>query len=186
MESQCRVVEPELTQNTNGTKKLTFKLYKRFKDNITGETVENPFYDWLVNERKVKLNYDGVWYDFIVKNISENSSTYLYTYQLEDALTQELAKNGFNVELNDTLMNNSGTAQDLASNVLKETDWEVESDTFIERIEESLVWLTVTAEGGLPAQKITDANMISTGVTLKKGSNILAFYSSCANKPYRF
>ena len=74
MESQSRVIEPELTRNTNGTKKLTFKLYKRYKDNITGETVENPFYDWLVNERKVKLNLDGEWHDLIVKNISENSS----------------------------------------------------------------------------------------------------------------
>lgn len=186
MESQCRAIEPNLTRNTNGTKKLTFKLYKRYKDNITGELVENPFYDWLVNERKVKLKYDGKWYDFVVKNIQENSSNYLYTYQLEDALAQELSKNGFNVELNDELMNNSGTAKELADKVLEETDWDVESEPFIERIEESLVWLTVRSGHSLKAQKIVDKGMTTGEVELGAGTNILAFYSSCANTPYRF
>ena len=195
METQSRVIEPEFTRNTNGTKKLTFKLYKRYKDNITGETVENPFYDWLVNERKVKLNLDGEWHDFIVKNISENSSNYLYTYQLEDALTQELSKNGFNVELNDTLMNNSGTANELAGIVLEETDWKISdnSEAFVEVIEEALVWLTVKEE--FKATQVFDQQKdnLKYGVgrneeevTIPVGTNILAFYSSCVNKPYRF
>jgi hypothetical protein len=61
-------------------------MYKHYVDNMTGEKVENPFCDWLVSERKVKLEYDGKWYDFIIKDINENSSNYLYTYSLEDAL----------------------------------------------------------------------------------------------------
>jgi hypothetical protein len=84
--SPNRVIEPILSRNVNGTKKFTFKMYKRYTDTITGEEVENPFSEWLINERKVKLQYKGKWYDFIVKNINENSSDYLYTYQLEDAL----------------------------------------------------------------------------------------------------
>jgi hypothetical protein len=83
---QGRALEPTLTRNVNGTKKLSFKMYKHFVDNTTGEKVDNPFSDLLISERKIKLKYDDIWYDFIVKDISENSSNYLYTYQLEDAL----------------------------------------------------------------------------------------------------
>jgi hypothetical protein len=55
----------------------------------------------------------------------------LYKYDLEDALVQELSKNGFNVTLDAQLMNNSGTAQELAERVLEDTDWFVQSDAFV-------------------------------------------------------
>jgi hypothetical protein len=55
-------------------------MYKKYIDQVTGQKVTNPFVDWLVNERKVKLFYDNEWYDFIVKNISETSTDYLYVY----------------------------------------------------------------------------------------------------------
>jgi hypothetical protein len=139
---QGRAIEPVLTRNVNGTKSLTFKMYKYFIDNETGIRVENPFIGWLVNERKVKLKYGTYidaqgqtqdrWYDFIIKNIDENSADYLYTYQLEDALVQELSKNGFGITLNEQLMNNAGTAKELAEYVLEETDWKVESEAFVE------------------------------------------------------
>jgi hypothetical protein len=54
-------------------------------DNYTGEEVENPFSELLIPERKVKLKYgtyveNGVekprWYDFIIKNITENTTNY--------------------------------------------------------------------------------------------------------------
>jgi hypothetical protein len=106
-------------------------MYKRFVDNVTGETITNPFSDWLVNERKIKLFYDEKWYDFIIKNITETSTNFLYSYQLEDALVQELSKNGFNVTLDAALMNNIGNAEHLAKFVLKETDWDVVSETFV-------------------------------------------------------
>jgi hypothetical protein len=83
---QGRALEPTLTRNVNGVKKLSFKMYKHFIDNVTGEKVTNKFSDWLISERKVKLFYEEKWFDFIIKDINENSSNYLYTYSLEDAL----------------------------------------------------------------------------------------------------
>jgi hypothetical protein len=59
---QGRALEPNLTRNVNGVKKLSFKMYKYFIDNETGEKVENEFIDWLVSERKVKLKY-GTYID---------------------------------------------------------------------------------------------------------------------------
>jgi hypothetical protein len=96
-----------------------------------------------MSERKVKLHYKGKWYDFIVKNIVENSSNYLYTYQLEDALVLELSKNGFGVTLDTKLMNNMGTAKELAEYVLAETDWNVKAETFVEQVEDNLVYVTM-------------------------------------------
>jgi hypothetical protein len=81
-----RAIEPNLTRNVNGTKKLTFKMYKKYVDTQSGEKVDNPFCQLLVNERKVKLKYKKKWYDFVVKNITESSSGKTCTYQLEDAL----------------------------------------------------------------------------------------------------
>jgi hypothetical protein len=90
MTSPNRALEPTLTRNVNGQKTLTFKTYKRYIDTISGEEVVNPFVGWLANEAKVKLKYGSgnevEWFDFIVKNTNENSSNYLYTYSLEEAL----------------------------------------------------------------------------------------------------
>jgi hypothetical protein len=44
-------------------------------------------------------------------------------------LVQELSKNGFNIALDEKLKNNIGTANELASEVLKETDWQVHEDS---------------------------------------------------------
>lgn len=196
MQSQSRVIEPELTQNVNGTKKFSFKLYKRYKDNITGELIENPFYNWLANERKVKLNYDGTWYDFVIKNISEPSSNYLYTYQLEDANVQELSKNGFNFIFDAELENNLGTSQELAEKLLEDTDWTVDKycDVPVQTIDEALVYLKVTKTDGVVATQIIDqseenqkAGIKDNGtITIPKDAVILATYSSCTGRPHRF
>jgi hypothetical protein len=155
--------------------------------------VHNPYYDLLINERKVKLKYDGKWYDFVVKNIQENSSTHLCTYQLEDALVQELSKNGFSLEFNDELMNNNGTVKELAESVLSETGWGVKSEAFVETVEENIVYLKVLQN--FNAKRIQDQNseklqkgvsVYEKAVKIPAGSLILAFYSSCTNKPYRF
>jgi hypothetical protein len=69
MESQSRVIEPNFTRNVNGQKKLSFKMYTKYIDTITGEKVDNPFAGLLISERKIKLKYEGKWHDFIIKNV---------------------------------------------------------------------------------------------------------------------
>ena len=191
MTSPCRAIEPSLTRNVNGTKKFTFKMYKYCRDEITGEKILNPFSEWLVNERKVKLKRGDTTYDFLIKNIQETSANYLYTYQLEDANITELSKNGYNVVLDTQAENNLGTLQKLAEFTLTDTDWEVESEKFVEKIEEGLVYLKVNT--AFSAKQIKDQgtdynNGISVlkTTTIPKDSYILGFYSCCVNKPYRF
>jgi hypothetical protein len=85
-------------------------MYKKYVDQISGEIVENPFSQYLVNERKIKLHYKEKEYDFIIKSIQEDSKNYLFTYTMEEALVQELSKNGFNITLSSAKKNNTGTA----------------------------------------------------------------------------
>ena len=190
--SPNRAINPILTRNINGTKKFSFSMYKRYIDTITGEETENPFVDWLVNERRVRLEYDGKTYDFIIKDISENSSNYLYTYQLEDLYVQELSKNGFNVTLDANSMKNVGTAGELASLVLQDTDWTVDSSALVDRVEEDLVYVKIPS--GTLVYRIADQEGDSTdGISVSDSATqlteewkVLAFYSSCTSKPHRF
>lgn len=198
MTAQNRAIKPNLSRNVNGVKKLSFSMYKRFIDNITGEWVENPFSEWLVNERKVKLKYGKTpegsdrWYDFIIKDVSENSTDYLFTYQLEDALVQELSKNGFGVVLDEKIRDesgrsNMGTTKELAEKVLAETDWAVDSEVFVQTVEEALVYIKIPANTSV--KRIIDPRNSTTGITPQEtsiGGEALAFYSCCKNKPYRF
>ena len=198
---QGRAIEPNLVRNVNGTKKFSFKMYKHFIDTTTGEKVDNPFIEWLISERKVKLKYekdeDGndIWYDFIIKDVVENSSNYLYTYQLEDALVQELSKNGFGVTLDEQLRNNMGNVEYLATETLKETDWFVDSEVFVERVDEALVYVQLpeSLSNGSKVYKLLDDgdDFLEVGLNTEEdgsvlGKTVLAFYSSCRNKPHRF
>lgn len=198
MMAQCRAIEPNLVRNVNGTKKFSFKMYKQYIDTITGEKVSNPFSDWLISERKVKLYYEDKWFDFIIKDVVESSSNYLYTYQLEDALVQELSKNGFGVTLDAQLMNNMGTAGGLGAKVLEETDWTVQSEVFVQKVEEALVYISIPYSDAVKYKKIIDQTDLSAGITTEEvvftqpidtdatKFTVLAFYSSCTEQPYRF
>ena len=192
MIAQCRALEPTLTQNVNGVKKFTFKMYRYYIDTVTGEKVENPFMIYLKSERKIKLKYDNTWYDFIIKDISENSSNYLYTYSLEDALVQELSKNGFGVTLDDKTNDNIGDARTLAESVLSDTDWTVESEALVERVEEKLVYTTIpagTTITPLSDQPLTNLNVgviPQQTITLSSDITVLAFYSCCTSRPHLF
>jgi hypothetical protein len=191
METQSRAIKPILSRNVNGVKTLSFKLYKKYIDNVTGEKVDNIYAPYLINERKVKLKYKDKWYDFIIKNIIENTKDYLYTYELEDANVQELSKNGFNVTLDPK--RNTGTINELAATVLDEVDWELgDSEVFVEKVEEALIYIKIPA--GFKAAHLLDQDKedLSKGVsegelkTFENDTVALAFYSSCTNQPYRF
>ena len=194
MTSQSKLIEPNFNRNVNGQKKLSFKMYKQYIDNITGLKVINPFSKFLSNETKVKLYYENRWYDFYIKNIVENSSTYLYTYQLEDSLVQELSKNGYGVTFDAELMNNLGTADQLAAAALKDSGWGVSgSETLVEKVEENLVYIKLNKKftaTRLRDQKNSNLSVgiipYETKVEFNEGTIILGFYSACTNKPHRF
>lgn len=194
MDAQCHAFEPKLTRKTNGEVSFSFKLYYQYIDNITGEKVHNPFVDYITNESKVKLHYNNEWFDLLVKNISEESSNCTYLYTLQDQNVIELSKNGFNLTLDSSLMNNMGTIDELGERILKDTDWIISTDSekIVQTEDEALVPCLVTG-GGLTAFQIDDSDLPKKGaikgkeVTIPNNAIIYVFYSSCSGAdPYRF
>jgi hypothetical protein len=126
MTSQYRVLEPKLKTNINGTNELTFKMHRRYRDSITGQETLNPFVDLVVNETKLKLKYGDKWYDFLVKNVSQDSNNATYSFSASDLHITELSKNGYGLVMDTSLMNNSGTVTELGEFILKDTEWKLD------------------------------------------------------------
>jgi len=120
-----KVYEPIFNKKSNGERTLTFSLKYKYFDPYIGEEVVNPFASLLINERKVKLHYDNNWYEFIIKDHTESSDGYEWTYTCTDAFVLELSKIGYNITFDTELNNNQGTALELTKETIKNTDWRV-------------------------------------------------------------
>lgn len=175
MTSNTRAIEPKLINNVNGTNTFSFKMYYYYTDQITGEQIQNPFTALLFNERKVKVFWKDVWYDFLIKRIEEDSAGKSAVYTCEDVFITELSKNGYNLEFSSDLQNNTDTAANLVSRVLEETDWSydsVGSEKLLQETEEPVYEVTL-----LSALGSVDAVVGSDVVTIPSGEKILLFNS---------
>ena len=194
MDTPIRAVQGKLVSNVNGSNTLTFNMYSKYYDEEAEEFYDNPFLKLLVNERKVKLRYgapgskDCKWYDFIIKDVKENSETKTFSYTCKDLFINELSKSGFNIQLDPKLENNMGNITTLAEYILDESDWRLGKDNAVisQTKEEPLYAIklnqTIVAkdmEGKKPDVVIPPQNQ-------KKEDNIIyAFYNIIANKePY--
>ena len=168
-------------KDKNGEKTLSFKIKNKYYDANTGQIEENPFAPYLINERKVKLFYDYEWYDFIIKEVEETTEEYTWSYVAYDAFILELSKNGYGVEFSSELNNNLGTALELASKALEDTDWEViDVDTAAPKVNEPVFQGTILTD-------ITVKNMDNDeDVSFEAGTSILIFYNYITNKNGKF
>lgn len=124
MEMQARALSPNLVEDVNGTHTFTFEMKVSYINSLTGEIESNPFIKYLFNERKIKVNWQNKWYDFIIKKCSEDSSNKSVTYTCTDLFINELSKNGYSLEFDNQLQNNIGTAAELAEQVLQGSSWQ--------------------------------------------------------------
>jgi hypothetical protein len=99
------------------------------------------------------------------------------------------------VTLDEQLRNNMGNVEHLAIETLKETDWTVESEVFVERVDEALVYVQLprSLSNGSKVYKLLDDgdDFLEVGLKTEEdgsvlGKTVLVFYSSCRNKPHRF
>lgn len=189
MTGRLRANNPVFTENVNGTHTLTFTLYSRYFDEDVGDFVDNPFLPYMVNERKIKLKYDEEWYDFVIKDIEENSEENSFTYTLTDSFINELSKNGFSIELDTELENNQGTIKELAEAILDGTDWKVgHVDLLVQTNDEALYAVTIpegTTIVGTDMSTLLDNNPTTIEITSKPDLTgvevkpiIYVFYSS--------
>lgn len=127
MEAQGRIVNPNLTTNVNAATTFTFTMYYQYEDWRTSEHTINPYWDFIVNERKLKLKYDGKWYDFVIKSIKEDSDKKSIDVTAKDLAVVELSKTGFNIEFDEQLGNNLDNAGTLVGRIIEGTDWKYDS-----------------------------------------------------------
>ena len=71
MDSPNKAYDVRLREKVNGEIELTFSLLYKYFEEGKQDLVTNPFVNFLINERKIKLKTkdDNNWYDFIIKNI---------------------------------------------------------------------------------------------------------------------
>lgn len=181
MEYQGRAIEPKLTSNTNGTHTLSFNMYYKFIDNITGETVQNEYVSHLKNETQLYVNFDNEEYLFTIKEIKKDTKNNIITYSCEDSFITELSKNGYDIEFDQTINNNYGHITKLAEEALVGSDWVVDkenSDRLYETTEEPLI--RVTSNFAFYANLIESNGTIRKDEQITQGDKLLVFYSSCA------
>ena len=175
-----KIYNPVFHKKANGERTLEFSMKYKYFDPYSGnEGVINPFVALLTNERKVKLHYDNEWYEFIVKEHTESSEEYEWTYECTDAFVLELSKNGYNLTFDNELNNNQGTAAELAEKVLEGTDWQLgQPDLFKQLVEEPIYLAELNTDSGIEIINATgDGAEIPTAPC-----DIYLFYTYVKNK----
>ena len=190
MDAPVRAFNPKLVSNTNGSSTLTFSMFYKYYDMESGQLLDNPFIKLMVNERKVKLRHgelgasDCKWYDFVIKNIEENSENKTFNYTAKDLFINELSKSGFDIELDAKLENNQGTVWQLGETVLESSDWQidesVEKTVFKQTKEEPLYKIILTQD--ISATNMEDEN---DSIDVAAGQEIYGFYTPISEElPY--
>lgn len=155
-----RATALKLSRKLNGTNILTFQMPSKYFDSELGEYIHNEFCDYIFNERKLKLKYDKKWFEFYVKNITENKQfkSIIYQYQCEDAFIDELSRNGYGITFDTELYNNVEEIGIFTEQVLKDSIWEYDASKnwgdFTEYSEEKLFKIPVSMFDTLKGYKI--------------------------------
>lgn len=177
MDVPIRAVQPKFTSNVNGSHTLIFTIYSHYWDEDSKSLQWNPFMRYLTNERKVKLKYNNKWYDFIIKNISEDSATKAFTYTCKDLFINELSKSGFELVFDNELENNMGSINELAERILEGSDWQYKNENGLivrQYLEEPLYEAKVSK--AFSAEKMYGETDETSEVSI--GELIYIFYSS--------
>lgn len=179
MTSAARALEPKLVSNVNGTNTFSFRIYYRYKDEITGEENINPYLSYIINERKVKVLWKNKWYDLVIKKIEEDTQKRSVLCTCEDLFISELSKNGYELEFNSELQNNSGTAGELMEKVLDGSGWQpaAEQQSIIQYQEEPVY--EVRTQGSVTVTKQSPSGDTSATIPADK---LCLLYQSCIDE----
>lgn len=149
-----RATNVVLRREIKGTNTLTFDMPDRFFDSLTGEYVRNEYIDELFPERKLKLFYDGEWFEFFIKKVSEKKifKSYMKSFSCTDAFIDELSRNGYGIIFDEELYNNVEEAGTFTEEVLEDSIWEYHPEhnwgDFSEFKEEKLYRIPLSQFGG--------------------------------------
>lgn len=196
MTSPISIHEPVFTEKINGEINLNFYLNYNYYDEEDGVIKKNPFVNLLCNERKVKVgfkrdifNEDFEWFDFIIKDIVEDSESKKITYNATGLFINELSKTGFELIFDAELENGQGTAEELIERTLKGSDWQLgSSDILVEKNIEVLYPITLTRDLSASSEDSTIKpykiikTIDGTEIEIKEGKKIYVFYNVLSQK----
>lgn len=155
-----RATSLKLSRNINGTNCLTFQLPSKFFDSKIGEYVHNEFCDYLFNEKKLKLQYNGEWFEFYIKNVNENKQfkSIIYQYTCEDSFIDELSRNGYGITFDTELYNNVEEIGNFTNTILEDSIWHYDPSRnigdFTEYSEEKLFKIPISQFTQISGYKI--------------------------------
>lgn len=120
-----RATAIKLVRKINGTNTLTFQMPNKFFDSEVGDFIENPFFDQVFPERKLKLYYKKKWYEFYVKTVKDDKkhTSLMRTYTCSDSFIDELARNGYGITFDEELYNNVEEIGTFSEQILEDSIW---------------------------------------------------------------
>lgn len=148
-----RATNIKLEKTLKGTNNLTFQLPSKYFDSKLGKYVHNEFCDDLFNERKLKLKFNGEWFEFYIKNIQENKNfkSIVYDYTCQDAFIDELSRNGYGITFDTELYNNVEEIGTFTETILEDSIWSYDASKnigdFTEYSEEKLFKIPISYFG---------------------------------------
>lgn len=160
MDYPGRATKPNLKKELKGTNTLTFQMPSKYFDSELGEYVHNEFVDYLFNEQKLKLKYDGEWYEFYIKNIAENKQhkSIIYNYTCTDSFIDELSRNGYGITFDAELYNNVEELGTFTETILEDSIWHYDASKnigdFTEYSKEKLFKIPVNQFSKISGYKI--------------------------------
>lgn len=176
--------DPLLKREVSGEITLEFSIYGYYYEE--GEKVRNFLVPFLFNEAKIKLQYDGDWYDFIVKEMTESheSKGLIYRVRCEYLPMVELSKNGWNLSFSLEQENCIGTIDYFANIILDGTDWKYKEDANCNLTEYNLEYLYgINVPEGTILKGIKDCcNREVSNITLNEDTIVYTFFSDTQSK----
>ena len=125
-----RATNIKLKREIKGTNTLTFDMPVKYFDSHLGEYVKNEFIDDLYNEQKLKLNYNGRWYEFYIKSISEKKQfkSIVKSFTCQDSFIDELSRTGYEILIDEQVYNSVDEITLFMEEILEDSIWDYRAD----------------------------------------------------------
>ena len=156
-----RATNLKFTRHIKGTTSLTFQMPTKFFDSEKGDYVKNELIDSLFNECKIKLFYKNQWYEYLIKQISEEKQfkAIMKTFTCQDAFIDELSRTGYELEFAPELNNSVEEIGIFSEEILEKSIWDYRPENnwgdFTEYREERFYRIPLSQFGGtIKAYKI--------------------------------
>lgn len=101
-DGQC--IDPKMTLNANGSKTLTLSLPLYIIDKRTGEFIENPRWNYIIHQYKIRVKQDNRINEFVLKDYTEShdaNDQLMININAQSLEEFELSQTGYNITFNE-------------------------------------------------------------------------------------